>query len=143
MVFWIQILLLITTGIAIIYFDLKERIIPNKIVLFLLVAGIFITILDKENLYSHIIGFFIVGGLIFLLTIITKGFGMGDVKYMFAIGLLLGLKIGINSLLLGFVLGGFGSGIMLVMKKVKKTDKIAFGPYLVIGSIIALLYSII
>lgn len=141
--FTIQILTLFISGIYIIYKDLKERIIPNKVVLILIIMGIFITALDYNNLFSHVVGFFVTGLLLLLIAGITKAFGMGDVKYMFAVGLIIGFVPGLNAVMISFVIGGIVSAILLILKKVKKTDYIAFGPYLVIGSIISLIYSII
>lgn len=138
--FTVKLIVLSLTGIYIIYKDIKERIITNQINLFLLVFGLVVTIFDFEHTLSHLLGFVIVGGFLLLLAILTKGFGMGDVKYMFTIGLILGAYQGIIALVIGFLLGGLYSGTMLMLKKVKKTDYIAYGPFLVIGSIIGLVY---
>ena len=138
-----QFVVLITSGIYIIYKDLKERIIPNKVVVILLVFGIFITIVDYNNLSSHLLGFFITGGVVFAIAVITKSFGMGDVKYMFVVGLILGLTSGLYAIVFSFILGGIVNSVLLIMKKVKRTDYVAFGPYLVIGSLLSLVYSMI
>lgn len=134
--FTITLIVLIVTGVYISYRDLKERIIPNWINIILLGYGIFVTIFDYENLVSHLLGFFLVGGTMLIIAIITKGFGMGDVKYMFVIGLILGLNSGVAGLACGVVIGGLYSGIGLALKKLKMTDHIAYGPFLVVGSII-------
>lgn len=134
--FTITLIVLIITGIYIIYRDLKERIIPNFINIVLLGYGIFVMIFNYENRVDHLLGFFIVGGIMLLMAILTKGFGMGDVKYMFVIGLILGLKSAVAALAIGVVIGGLYSGIGLALKKLKMTDHIAYGPFLVIGAII-------
>jgi len=130
----LQFLLLVSTGIYIIYIDLKERIIPDKINLVLLIGGLLITLLNYKMFLSHIVGFFVLGILMFLLAVVTKGFGMGDVKYLFTVGLILGLKQGFYALIIGFLLGGMMSLILLLLKKVTLKDFIAFGPYLVVGT---------
>jgi len=129
--------LLLITGVYIIYIDYKEHIIPNKINLVLLVGGLIITAFDYQNILDHILGFFVLGILMYLLAVITKGFGFGDVKYLFTVGLILGVKQGITALIIGFLLGGFVSLILLVLKKVTMKDFIAFGPYLVMGSLLS------
>lgn len=133
----LQLITLVLTGIYIIYKDLKERIIPNKIILVLFGISIIISIIDKNILY-HILGFIVVGTIVLFIAIITKAFGMGDVKYMYAIGGLLGLKLGLYALILSFLIGGLSSLVLLLIKKIKLNDTIAFGPFLVIGSIMAL-----
>jgi len=134
---YIQLLIIIASGIYITYVDLKEHIIPNKVNIALFVVGVIITIWDINHIMSHLLGLVLLGGLMFFLAVITKGFGMGDVKYIFNIGLILGLKQGFNALLIGFVVGGIVSLILLIMKKVNKKDMIAFGPYIVLGAILS------
>ncbi len=138
----VQFIVVFVTGIYIIYKDLKERIIPNKAIILLLVLGTFISLLDIKHIWAHILGFLVVGSLLFILAAVTKAFGMGDVKYMFSIGLILGLETGLNALLIAFVMAGIVSSLLLLLKKVKKEDYIAFGPYLVLGSLLSILYSI-
>lgn len=135
----VQFLLLLITGLYIIYIDFKERIIPNKVNFILLMGGIIITAIDYKMIVSHMAGFFVLGILMYLLAVITKGFGMGDVKYLFTVGLILGLKQGLTALVIGFILGGVVSLLLLLMKKVTLKDFIAFGPYLVVGTLISFL----
>lgn len=129
--------LLLITGIYIIYIDYKEHIIPNKVNLILLVGGLVITVFDYQNFLDHILGFFVLGILMYILAVITKGFGFGDVKYLFTVGLILGVKQGITALVIGFLLGGIVSLILLLLKKVTMKDFIAFGPYLVMGALLS------
>ena len=134
---YVQLLVIIISGIYIAYVDYKEHIIPNKVNIMLLIFGILISLWDYQNFLSHLMGFVLIGGLMFLLAVITKGFGMGDVKYLFNIGLILGLRQGFNALLIGFMIGGVVSLILLALKKVNKKDMIAFGPYLVLGAVLS------
>jgi len=136
----IKLTILAITGIYIIYKDMKERIIPNLVNLGILISGGLVTLLEYDQWLSHVLGFLVLGILIFLLAVITKGFGMGDVKYIFATGLLIGLLPGLYGLMFGFLLGGLVSAILLLMKKVDKKTMIPFGPFLVIGNILGLLY---
>ena len=136
---WIQFLVLFITGVYIIYKDYKERIIPNQANLFLLMSGVFMTVVDYQNLWSHILGFVLLGLFMLLVSVFTKGFGLGDVKYVFVLGLILGLKQGIDAVLIGFMIGGAVSLVLLVLKKVSKKDHIAFGPYLVMGALLSFL----
>lgn len=136
-----QFLVLLISGAYIIYKDLKERIIPNNVILILLVFGVLITVLDYDNVLSHLLGFLVSGGIFLIIAVVTRAFGMGDVKYMFVVGLILGLLVSMYAIMFSFAIGGIVNGILLVSKKVKKTDYVAFGPYLVVGSLLALIYS--
>lgn len=79
-------------------------------------------------------------GLFFwLLIIITKGKGMGggDVKLAVLIGLFNGFPINIVAIILAFVSGAIYSGIMMAFGKKGMKDAIPFGPFLILGSVIA------
>jgi len=65
-----------------------------------------------------------------------RGMGFGDVKLAFSIGFLLGLKDGILSLYLAFILGAVVGLVLIILKKKKLKSKIAFGPFLVLGMIL-------
>ena len=77
-----------------------------------------------------------------LLWLITRGRGMGfgDVIFAFVMGVLLGWPRGLVGIMLAFVLGAL-VGLMLVLMKFKKLkERIAFGPFLVLGTGIALIW---
>ncbi len=81
------------------------------------------------------------GGSLLILFIATKGrgLGFGDVKFAFVMGFLLGLERGFIALYLSFILGGLISTVLLVSKKSKLKSKIAFGPFLIAGTVAMLL----
>ena len=95
---------------------------------------------------SSIVGFFVGGFLLVLfnklclLFIKKEGFGFGDVKLMFAAGVFLGWQHTIVAFFLAFIIGGFVSGIGLLGGRVQRGDYVAFGPYLAIGTMLALFF---
>lgn len=66
--------------------------------------------------------------------------GFGDVKLGFIIGFLLGLKAGLISLYLAFILGAIFGLFLIISKKKKLKSKIAFGPFLVLGMLIIMFW---
>ncbi len=66
--------------------------------------------------------------------------GFGDVKLGFLIGLVNGFPFGIFSIFLGFVIGAVYSLLLMAVKKKTMKDTIPFGPFLIIGSVITLLF---
>lgn len=67
-----------------------------------------------------------------------KGMGLGDVKFAFLMGLLLGFPKLIVALFVAFLFGAvFGSTLVLIKKKTMHSE-IPFGPFLVTGTLIAL-----
>lgn len=135
---WFQLLILILTGSIIFYTDIKYKKIPNWVNLIILMASIAYMIYTKVYI-THLLGGLFIGGGLLLFAGITKGFGMGDVKYVMASGLLLGLRVGINGLLYGVIIGAVYSIYLVVIKKAKGKDTFAYGPSLVLGNIIAML----
>lgn len=90
----------------------------------------------QENFISAVIG----GGIFFLLAIISKGsFGGGDIKLIFALGLLLGTENLLNVVLIGTIFGGISALIMIITKKKDRNSYFAYGPYFSLTAIYFLL----
>ena len=76
----------------------------------------------------------LLGGLVYG----KEAMGLGDVKLMGALGLYFGFSNIIIIALLSFLIGAILS-IILLATKIKKTDEyIPFGPFIVIGTFIAI-----
>ena len=120
--------------------DWRTYEIPFGINVFLFVLGIAMTILDRGNLVEHLIGMICVSGLLGILYLLTGGraIGGGDIKMMFACGLILGWKL----ILLAFFLGCIiGSVVHIIRMSVKKAGRmLAMGPYLSAGILLAALW---
>ncbi|MBC2579394.1 A24 family peptidase [Clostridium sp. DJ247] len=111
------------------YSDIKEKIIPDKVHLMIMVVG-----LIKISLMDATMGFIIVP-LPFFIAALLKGddIGGGDVKFMAAGGFFLGLKGGFIASIMGLTLA---VAINFIYYKIKNKDKnISFplAPYLSIG----------
>ena len=120
--------------------DWRTYEIPFGINVFLFVLGIAMTILDRGKLVGHLIGMICVSGLLGILYLLTGGraIGGGDIKLMFACGLILGWKL----ILLAFFLGCIiGSVVHIIRMSVKKAGRmLAMGPYLSAGILLAALW---
>ncbi len=83
-----------------------------------------------------------IGGFFRLLIIVTRGRGMGggDVNLGALIGLALGLPNALVALMLSFISGAFLSIGLLVLRKKHFGQSIPFGPFLVFGSLVALIW---
>ena len=111
--------------------------IPN---VFLFVLGVAAVILDRGNVVDHLIGMICISGLLEVLYLVSGGraIGGGDIKLMFACGLILGWKRIILAFLLGCVIG---SAVHTVRIKVSKAGRmLAMGPYLSAGVLLAALW---
>lgn len=79
---------------------------------------------------------------IFLLWFFSKGkaMGFGDVKLAFLIGLLMGFPNVIVGLFLSFLLGAIIGLALIGLKKKGMRSEIPFGPFLILGTFIAIFY---
>ncbi|MEG2350507.1 MAG: A24 family peptidase [Hungatella sp.] len=110
--------------------DIRTYEIPLEINRFLMLLGAAACLLDRGNRADHVIGFFSVSSVLYLLYLVSGGraIGGGDVKLMAACGLLLGWRCSILTLILGCMLG---SVIHIARMVISHADHVlAMGPYL-------------
>ena len=136
---------IISCLIVIFFADLKYQIIPDSIqIIFFLLSTIYhlgsrISISQFPNFLVS--GFLVMLPILFLWWVTKgKGMGFGDVKLAFNIGFLLGTKAGLLSLYFAFIVGAVIGLFLILMKKSKLKSKIAFGPFLVIGTVTMLIF---
>ncbi len=82
-------------------------------------------------------------GFLWFLRVITKGRGMGDGDpYLaFLTGSMLGVPRAGIGMLAAFIVGAVWGVILLLLKKKKWASTLPFGPFLVLGSFVALLFT--
>lgn len=120
--------------------DWRTYEIPPGINAFLFILGVAAAVLDRGNLLSHLAGMVCVSGFLGILYLISRGraIGGGDIKLMFACGLILGWKQIILAFLLGCIIG---SVIHLIRTRVQGEGHVlAMGPYLSAGIFLAALW---
>lgn len=78
-------------------------------------------------------------GLLYLLTR-GKGMGLGDVKLSIFMGLFLGWPKIVVAFYLAFMSGAIVGAVMLILKRKERKSEIAFGPFLILGTISAWYY---
>lgn len=138
--FWVLVVLTVI--------DLEHKLLPNRIVYPTFVvgwAGLVVAALvdgDTARLRSAALGAVVFGGFFFVVAFIyPAGMGGGDVKLAFVLGTFVGYAGGVGAVLAGmfasFLLGGvIGIIAIRVSGKGRKTQ-IPFGPFMAIGSVIA------
>lgn len=68
------------------------------------------------------------------------GMGMGDVKLVFFIGLLLGFPQGLLGIYLAFLTGGIVAAILIIVGAKKFGQQLVFGPFLIVGTVIMVVW---
>lgn len=136
--------LIIVSGLLAIFItDLKYKIIPDEVLAVLIAAALFyLLVFNRNQLIGHLLA-----GLIFFLLFLTivaitrgRGMGLGDVKYAFVMGFLLGIPHSVVAFYLAFLTGAAVSLILVIAGKKTMKSTIPFGPYLSGATFISLFY---
>lgn len=69
-----------------------------------------------------------------------KGIGFGDVKFALVMGFLLGFPKSLVGFFLSFLIGGVWASLLLMTGKKKFGQKVPFGPFMVMGLVLALIW---
>lgn len=116
--------------------DWRYQFIFDDSLLPLLAGGIAIALYAPGALWLRLVaagGTFVV---LAALSIFGRGaLGGGDVKMMAVVGLWLGQEV-ILALTTGFILGGVAAVVLLLLRRVGRKDFFAFGPFLIIGTVL-------
>lgn len=130
-------LAIVSSLIVIFYTDLFSGIIPDAVLFVLgIVALLRIAITGGSFVFALLSGLGV--GLFFLLIFLFtkgKGIGFGDVKYAVVMGLLIGFPNIIVSLYVAFLTGAAVALILVLVGKKRFKGQIAFGPFLVLGTL--------
>jgi leader peptidase (prepilin peptidase)/N-methyltransferase len=80
-------------------------------------------------------------GVFYLLALVPSGLGYGDAKLAGLLGTTLGWcgwPTLLNGILVGFCLGGAGAVVLLVTRRASWRTRLAYGPFLLAGALVAL-----
>ena len=139
----------VTIALGLIDFDTKR--IPNRILLPGSVVGLILLAIgaaadsawpDLGRAVLAGLAYFI--GFLIVALIIPRGFGMGDVKLAFLLGLFAGFQSW-RALIVGvygaITVGGLIAIVLLIARRVDRNTAIPFGPSMILGCWIAILYA--
>ncbi len=164
----VKAVLLASALIVLIFTDLRERLLPDRITfpgiaagfLFALwlpledgTAALLLRLLGGPNLPAvllsiadALLGALLGAGLLFALGEIwyrlrrVEAMGLGDVKMMGMVGLFLGIKLTVLTLLLGSLLGSLLGGLFLLLAGKDTRYELPFGTFLGVAALIALFW---
>lgn len=136
---------LVPTGVWLGYVDARTTFLPTRIIfptlaltgVLVLLAGL--TGAEWTDPRRALLGCLLYGGVFYAMWWITPGFGFGDVRLAFLLGLALGFlgwaELGIGAVG-GLFLGGFGGGLLALFKLIDPRRN-PFGPYMLAAALIA------
>ena len=126
--------------------DIDSQLIPNRILFPGTVVGVVAllagSLVDGGALLRPLLGGVAYFALLFVLALVARGgFGYGDVKLGFLLGVFVAYpawEVLTVAVLAAFLLGGLISLVLIVSRLRSRKDAIPFGPYLVVGAYVAL-----
>ena len=135
--FWLAVVVVLLVFLTI--FDSKYMILPDFAIAILIAVSFLGVIFDEPNIIPYLISAVGGSGFLLILYLVTKkkGIGFGDVKLAIFMGLFLGWPKIIIALYIAFVVGAVIGIMGIILKKITKKSKIAFGPFLILGTIVA------
>ncbi len=119
---------------------------PIALLLSLLFHGFDMTLLPKNlemvsNLAQAAVGFGVGLALFLLIAIFSRGgMGLGDVKMAALMGIALGYPSVLVAIFLAIMAGGITALVLLAARKKGRKQAIPFGPFLALGTMLALLW---
>lgn len=110
--------------------DFEQYVIFDKMLLPFGILAFPMIFLMGLPVLDHLGAAFAGGGIFLLLAILTRGgIGGGDIKLIFVLGLWLGSRLLIGTVILGFCLGGLAALFLMLTKQKKRKEFFAYGPY--------------
>jgi len=132
-------LLLASVLIVIAHTDLRTMLIPDRIVVFALGAGLAARIVSHPlPWWDYALGSALGSGILLMLAVISRGgMGGGDIKLYLFVGMMLGYRLTLLSIFAASLLGSlYGLGLMLAGRFRRKMT-VPFGPFIAAGSLAA------
>jgi len=128
--------------------DLEHRLIPHRFILpailLALVAGFFVDWMTwKAALLGGVVGLVFFSAAYAFAAVLYPGkiaLGMGDVTLATFIGLAVGFPSALVAVMLGVLMGGLFSTLLLVTRRATLHTAIPYGPFLVLGGLIAMFW---
>lgn len=136
----------LSTLICVAFCDYENMEIPDELQIVLLICGVVSLLYGDAS--SHVFGFLLGGGFFFIFSALfylirrKEGLGFGDIKLMAVLGLLLGLKATIVTIILSTISGAIVLSVVALINAKKNVDKevkcYPFAVFIVPAAMIAL-----
>ncbi|MDH3260132.1 MAG: prepilin peptidase [Acidimicrobiia bacterium] len=143
-------LLFVATTVVLVLTDLDHKRIPNRILYPATAAAVMLIAAGAAadgsmvSIPRALAGGGIYFGLLLVIALLARGgFGMGDVKLAFLLGTFLAFQSWDtlwSGIFLAFLIGGVISLLLLITKRKGRKDAIPFGPPLIVGALVALVW---
>ena len=128
---------------SILYYDIKEKKIPDLLTFSGMLAILIVRLLQGSFSPWCLIDAFVGFSLIWLFFIFSKGrIGLGDAKLSAFIAIIVGVWAWVLAIFFASFSGLLFMLVMIKLKKVTKKESIPFAPFLVLGGVISVLLKV-
>lgn len=120
--------------------DIENQIIPDSLVFLIFTLTLLGVLVSNGQIFEHLLSGMIAAVVFLLLHFATKGQGMGlgDVKLAMVIGTILGTRLTIVWFMASFFLGAIFGILLILLRRAKIKDRIAFGPFMILSFLLTL-----
>jgi leader peptidase (prepilin peptidase) / N-methyltransferase len=123
--------------------DLDQRLLPDELTYPLAAFALLVVLLGYDpfvaigDLPLAIVAAIAIPGVLFALSIPfgSGAFGIGDVKLLVGVGLLLGLWRALGGIFAGVLIGGAVIGLLVLARRITLRTYVPFGPFLIVGAL--------
>jgi len=122
--------------------DLDQRLLPDELTLPVIPLALLLDVTGNNPLVGTavlpaIAIAIVVPAALYLLSIPfgAGAFGIGDVKLLVGVGLMLGIVRAFSGLLAGLIAAGLVLAILLATKRIGRQSFVPFGPFLIFGAL--------
>lgn len=126
--------------------DFDQRVLPNELTLPVIPVALLYAVsgldpLVGTDLVPAILAAVLIPAVLYLpsLPFGAGAFGLGDVKLLVGVGLLLGGERALGGTLFGLILAGVVLLVLLAARRIGRKSLVPFGPFLIIGALWAVL----
>ncbi|MGH7721647.1 MAG: prepilin peptidase [Candidatus Dormibacteria bacterium] len=139
-------LLWVAVFVQIVGFDLKHRLILNRVTYPAIVVALALSLVSPGLTIAHsVAGGVAIGAFFLLMNLVSRGgIGLGDAKLGALVGAVCGIGFDLDHLaavyavIYGIFLGGFVALVLLLLRVRGLKDPIPFGPFLCVGAALVL-----
>ena len=128
--------------IIIFIYDAKYYLILDKVSIPAVFSAFIFNLILGSNILNLLFAGFIAGGFFLLQYSLSKGkwVGGGDIRLGFLMGIILGWPQVLTALFISYILGSIICIILLIARQKQWSDKIPFGTFLSLATIVTMLY---
>lgn len=122
--------------------DIRERRIPDILIIAGVVAGFILKLYNPEHgVVDGLVGGSTAVLVLLLIYYSTKGgIGLGDVKLFGCIGVYLGLESTVSAMLIAAFLSGLFSLVLICLNRDNRKREIPFAPFIMAGALAAIIF---